>query len=473
MFQIQAPESRHLTTAHLAQTMSLLGLTIGELRQRIEAELARNPALELVEERRCPTCHKKLTLPGPCPVCTSPSLSHPNEPIVFLSERQDFYPGSGLPPEDMPEDDLAPAAQDLATFVLRQIAPELEPADRLLAAHLLTSLDERGLLPTPLIEFARYHHVPVSRVEAVVRLIQHAEPLGVGSPSPQAAMLVQIQILSESQPVPPLAEKAVQVGMDLLSRRQYAELARLLGVKVHRIEEIVRFITDNLNPHPASAHWGDIHQGSAAPLMTYAHPDIVLHLLDEKDTTSPLVAEIITPLRGSLRINPLFRQAFLEADPERLEQWKSDLEQASLLIKCLQQRNNTMRRLVYQLSRLQRQFILHGDAHLIPMTRAYLADLLGVHESTISRAVAGKCAQIPSGHILPLERFFDRSLQVRTALRSIVAAENRPLTDTQIAALLRNRGYDVARRTVAKYRAMEGILPARLRQPSCLTDRCP
>lgn len=100
------------------------------------------------------------------------------------------------------------------------------------------------------------------------------------------------------------------------------------------------------------------------------------------------------------------------------------------------------------------------------MTRASLAEELGVHESTISRAVTNKTVQIPNGHLISLDRFFDRSLNVRTALRAIVSGEQKPLSDTQLAASLREQGFDVARRTVAKYRAMEGILPARLRHKS-------
>ena len=133
------------------------------------------------------------------------------------------------------------------------------------------------------------------------------------------------------------------------------------------------------------------------------------------------------------------------------------------MIKCLQQRDHTIVRLMQRLAILQREFILHGDAHLEPVTRASLATELEVHESTISRAVSSKSVQLPSGRIVPLGKFFDRSLHIRTALRQIIAQETKPLTDTQLAKILKNQGYPVARRTVAKYRAMEGILPAHLR----------
>ena len=116
----------------------------------------------------------------------------------------------------------------------------------------------------------------------------------------------------------------------------------------------------------------------------------------------------------------------------------------------------------------QRQFILKGDAYIKPVTRARLSEELGVHESTVSRAVASKSVQLPNNRIIPLAKLFDRSLHIRTALKQIIEQETKPLSDTQIADLLKKRGHSVARRTVAKYRSMEGILPARLRRSNSI-----
>lgn len=471
MFQIHSPDLRHITTAHLAQTMTLLGLTVDELRQRIESELANNPALELIEERRCPNCRRKLSGSGPCPLCSRPKADQPEEPIIFYSDRQEYSPRLyGSSGEELPDDNFAPEVQQLPTYVMRQIAPELKAEDRGIAAHILTTLNEDGLLPVPLLEIARYHHVPTSRVQAVLQLIQRAEPIGVGSQNPQEALLVQLQILAENQRVPELAEQMIREGIDLLSKRQFSELARRLKSTPQKVEYTAQFISDNLNPFPARAYWGDIHQGTQSPPQVYSNPDILLRLLDEKNADSQIVAEIIMPIRGSLRINPLFRKALQKADEDKVDAWRSDLEQANLLVKCIQQRYHTIKRLVYQLVTTQRDFILRGDAHLIPMTRASIAETLEVHESTISRAVSSKTVQLPNGQIIPMERFFDRSLQVRTVLLEIIANERRPLSDTQIAKQLHEKGYNIARRTVAKYRSIEGILPARLRQKKVLSS---
>ena len=116
-----------------------------------------------------------------------------------------------------------------------------------------------------------------------------------------------------------------------------------------------------------------------------------------------------------------------------------------------------------RLAIVQRRFILDGDANLVSVTRASFAKDLNVHESTISRAVSYKTLQLPNGKIIPIAKFFDRSLPVRTAVKEIIASEDKPLSDSKVAELLEKRGYCVARRTVAKYRTMEGILPAYLR----------
>jgi RNA polymerase sigma-54 factor len=462
LLQTQSHALRPLTTAHLAQTMTLLGLSTQELRQKIESELASNPALELIHDRRCPTCHRRLPATGACPICSKPQLNAPDQPVVFISAREDFrqYRGrSSL--EETPDEEWTVAEEDLPTYVLRQIAPELDRADRPLAAHLLTCLNDDGLLSVPLAEVARYQHVPLSRVEEVLKLIQHADPIGVGSPTPQEALLVQLNVLAETRFIPPLTERAIREGMDLLSRRAYLELGKLLGISAAKAQTIAHFISENLNPFPARAHWG----GGSQPQtnhQVYGSPDIIVSH-QNNSSGAPLVVEILSPISGTLRVNPLFKRSLAQAPEEKAEEWQAALDQASLLVKCLQQRNHTLVRLMQRLVVLQQEFILKGDAHLNPVTRARLAMELEVHESTVSRAVSSKSLQLPNGRIIPLSKLFDRSLHIRTALRQIIAQEHKPLSDTEISELLNQQGYPVARRTVAKYRTMEGILPARFR----------
>ncbi len=467
MFQLPYTSIRPLTTAHLAQTMTLLSLTAEELRQQIDKELAANPALELVEERRCPMCHRPLPLTGPCPVCSQPKEDQDEEPVVFISPREDFYTGGSAETDDDPiEDPYSSSVEELPDYVLRQIAPDLDPPDRKIAAYILSHLDEDGLLTIQLMDVALYYHVPLARVQNIQRMIQHADPIGVGSCNTQEALLVQLDILAESQTVPELARRIVEKGMDLLSRRQYTELSRSLKVPLRQIQSVVKYISDNLNPFPARSHWGDMRQPGANNVQVYQRPDIIIGFQNE-DPHKNLVVEIIMPLSGTLRINPLFKEAIRQACDEKKDAWRADLERASLFVKCIQQRNHTMQRLMQRIVSLQKEFILHGEKFMKPVTRARLSHELDVHESTISRAVASKTVQLPNRKIIPLSEFFDRSLNIRTVLKDIIAEEAHPFSDTELVEILEKQGINVARRTVAKYRAMEGILPAHLRRPAC------
>lgn len=462
MFQIQTQSLRPVTTAHLAQTMTLLSLTAEELLQEIDTQLSSNPALELVEERRCPTCRRLLPEQGSCPVCSSPSGDWGDEPVVFVSPREIISTPRDNSDEGYAGEDFSSKSEDLPTYVLRQIGPDLEPDERRLAAYLLSHLDEDGFLTITLYEIAQYYHVPVSKVEHVRQMVQRADPIGVGSNSPQEALLAQLEVLAETRPVPELAFQVIREGMDLLTHRQYNELARRFKVTLRDIQQVGRFISENLNPFPGRSHWGDVRQPAADGVQVYHHPDIIISHLNEDDK-NPLLVEIILPVCGTLRVNPLFRQAIQQAASDKKEEWKSDLEKASLFVKCLQQRNHTMQRLLHLLVMYQKEFILRGEKSLKPLTRARLSDQLEVHESTISRAVANKTVQLPNRRIIPLSSFFDRSLNVRTILRDLIAEERRPLKDSELAELLSEQGFNVARRTVAKYRAMEGILPAHMR----------
>lgn len=461
--QYQTQTLRPMTTAHLAQTMTLLSLTIDELGEQIEKELSSNPALELLEERRCPNCKRVLPEHGKCPICSSPRSAVSDEPVVFVSPSEDFYSREYSPEREYSDEPTPPQTEDLPTYVLRQIATEIGERDRSIVAYLLTHLDEDGLLTIPIIEVASYFHVPIFEVKRIQKIIQLADPVGVGSVDSKEAMLVQLEMLAETKAIPGYCKEVIDIGLDLLSRHQYGELAKKVGSTSAQIQAVTQFISENLNPFPARSHWGDTRQvGPAAPDV-YHQPDILISVNDH-DNSKRLIVEIILPIGGTLRVNPDYRKAIHEVKDDTKEEMKGDLDRASLFVKCLQQRNNTMQRMMAKVVNRQREFIFHGEKDSRPMTRAEIAHELGVHESTISRAVAKKSVQLPNKRIVPLSMFFDRSLNIRTALKDLIMQEIQPLSDFELVELLKKQGYKVARRTVAKYRSMEGILPAHLRQ---------
>ena len=464
MLQFQDQSLRPLTTAHLAQTMSLLVLSNEELQEKINAELSTNPALELLEERVCPTCHRPLVGKRQCPVCSLGNEST-QEAIVFLSPRESIRPRSKRSQDDLLFDNEPVAPEDLSLNVLRQLAADLDQEDRKLAVYILSSIDDDGFLQDQPAIIARTNRVTFKRVQKVLDLISQVDPPGLGSIGPREALLAQLKQFDDRLPRVALAKRIIETSFRDLGNRNFESIADKLDVKVHKIRQTVTFIHDSLNPYPARAYWGSGRHPQVPDPNVYHTPDI-------RVTTNPIIpdgallAEIFTPYAGWLRVNPLFRKAMAKAEEEQSEAWSKQLERATLFVKCLQQRNNTMRRLIEMLVSLQRKFILEGDRFLKAMTRAKIAEAIGVHESTISRAVAHKSIELPDGRIIPLSRFFDRSLSVRDRIKEIVRNESKPLTDDEISVMLKNEGIKVARRTVAKYRSIEGILSARLRRRS-------
>ena len=273
----------------------------------------------------------------------------------------------------------------------------------------------------------------------------------------------QIDALADTRPVVELAKQIIKNGMHSLSHRQYADLARQFDVPVKQVQLAVKYISENLNPFPGRSHWGDVRQPSVSGVEVYHRPDIIISYLND-DPDNPLVVEIVMPVSGTLHVNPLFKEAIHVANDDNKDALRTDYDRASLFVKCMQQRNHTMTRLMYRMAVLQKDYILNGDKFLKPVTRVSISKDLEVHESTISRAVSGKTVQLPNKKIVPLSSFFDRSLNVRTILKDVISQEAKPYSDSELVDILSEKGFDVARRTVAKYRAMEGILPAHLRR---------
>ena len=464
MLQVQSQRQEPLATAHLAQTMSLLVLTHQELAERVAQELNENPALEILEDRICPTCQRRLAHPGPCPIC---SLQNGDEgPIVFTSPRDSYRAGrrgSGSATtwdDDLPDREPV-APEDLAIHVLQQLASELEEGDRPLAAYLLASLDDDGFLQDPPAILSRTTRAPLSQIERVVDLISHVDPAGLATQGPRDALLAQLEN-AEPTPSVRLARRMLAEAFEAVGHRSFDRIAEQFDVREREVRRAFRYIQDNLNPYPARAFWGAgrMPGGSGDPNV-YHQPDVQISL-NPNDPDGSLMVEIFAPISGWLQVSPAFRAALNGGEVP--EEWKQQFDRASLFVKCIQQRNHTMHQLMRVLVQTQRDFILEGDRKLIQMTRAEIADMIGVHESTVSRAVSDKSVALPDQRIVPLARFFDRSLPARDCIKEIVGAERKPLTDDEIAErLTRAYGIEIARRTVAKYRSMEGILPARLR----------
>ncbi len=454
--QVQSTSQRQMPAAHLTRTMQLLEQTCTELDSELASEINDNPALEMVDEFRCPDC-KRVIPSVPCQVCFN--RQNENGPIVYVAPRTitNYQPSDGE--EYYSPDNSLRTPETLADHVLKQVAPSLDGKERAVAEYILARLDEHGFRLEHPAEIAVYLRTRLSTVNRVLEMLKRAHPIGVGSENVIECLLTQLEMLEKEGQGHPLAHALLTEFWEQLGRRDFTTIARKRKVSFETVQEAAQFIKRNLSPYPSQAHWANSETTSGR----YFRPDVEVNM-NPHSTDGPLVVQVFTSARGWLRVNPSVRAMVKQIEePEKKDEWALYLERAALFVKCMRQRDNAMRRIVRVIVKRQPAFILGGDSDLIPMTRAELAEELDLHESTISRAVSSKTICLPSGRIIPLARFFDRSLAVRAAVRKIVEHEDSAMTDDQIATKLVDYGYKVARRTVAKYRSMLGILPANLR----------
>ena len=183
------------------------------------------------------------------------------------------------------------------------------------------------------------------------------------------------------------------------------------------------------------------------------------------------MAEVVESQRYFLRMNPLYqdlarqatRTSTFSVSAEEKDHLTQYVNRAQLFLTNLRQRRETIRRIAEHLIERQEGYLRHGVRYLKPLTRAEVALAIGVHESTVSRATANKHVQLPSHEVIPFSHFFTASLSVKDVLMELVTKERRPLTDQELVEMLRELGFNVARRTVAKYRNQLNILPSILR----------
>jgi RNA polymerase sigma-54 factor len=461
---------RPTITPQLVLASSLLQLSSMELGQAIAQELAENPALELADGLHCPRCGAELA-DGRCPTCGPPD----RRPYAELARR--VYGAGGAP---SPRYDISAERDDgtsqlashaaLSEHLLRQVALSLPPEDLPIAAHLVHSLDDHGFLRCELAAVASLFAVDQARVENVVSALQELDPTGVAARDARECLLIQLEHLRREGIEQPLARVVIANHWEALGRRSLPEIARAVGAPVDQVQAALQFIKDNLNPFPAHAYWAGIRESLPEGGAARLRPDVIIGRRPEA-AGGGYEIELPAAEAYRLRISASFVAAMEEvradasSTPEQnWEQWEELLARARLFVKSVEQRWRTLHSLVVHLVEYQGDYLAHGDKHLKPLTRVELADAMGVHESTVSRAVAGKYVQLPSGRIVPLARFFESSVPVKLMIKELVARESRPLTDREIAEVLAQLGHPIARRTVTKYRSELNILPSSRRR---------
>ena len=452
------PVTTTTVTTHIIVTTNLLTLTNVELESYIETELANNPALEMDESRLCPRCGRRVEKP-PCPHCMQELLAGAVSRVETGTRPRETQSG------DYGSDDYDPMERlvqpvRLADHVLDQLRPQLDRTSFPVAAYLVEALDSRGFLTVTLEQAAHALDLSVDVVERVLAMMQLMDPVGVGSRNPRECLLRQLEALPDTAGVSllrPVAHRILDEYWEEFLHARWAEIP----LPADEVLEAVELIRSNLTPYPALADWeqGAARQQCPADPSHYSRPDMAIYY----DGDGRLAVEIFSIRSSWLHLSPSFRQMLQSANGNRQDSWVEMAESARLLIKCLGQRQQTLQRAVEWLITYQDRAIREGDAFMQELTRTQLAHEIGVHEATVSRAIMGKTAAMPDGRIVPLSHFFESGMSIKETIRQMISEEDKPLSDSAIAKRLKILGQPIARRTVAKYRNMLGILPVHLR----------
>ncbi len=446
----------------MQQSLQLLHAPTQELRQIIQQEIAVNPVLEM----ESPEVSLEETAPeNPDDDSDLRELSQMDE------EWRDYWAQSRVVAPRRDDDDerqryimdsiVAPAT--LQEHLVTQLRMVSDATDELreMVEFLIGSLNDQGFLSSSLDDLSLSHGIPIARLEEAHQLLITFDPVGIGAIDLRDSLLIQLRRLGKASALP---YALVDTALEDLANKRYPLLARRFGVSVEQISRAADLIA-TLDPRPASR----FTQGT----NHYVSPDIYV----EKDGDQWIAFmnnDEIPRLRLSNAYKDMITQAGATTDVK--EYVRDKLRSGKFLIRCIQQRQQTIQRIAAELLKHQVGFLEKGRSQLRPLNMAQIATDIGVHETTVSRAISGKYIATPHG-VFELKFFFTQGLKteggedlsntsVKDAVAEIIGGESarKPLSDDKIAKILQDRGIQVARRTVAKYREALNILPSHLRK---------
>ncbi|MEW6545902.1 MAG: RNA polymerase factor sigma-54 [Bacillota bacterium] len=443
----------------LRQALTVLQLPLAGLAQLVQQELCENPLLEVREE----VDWRSEDVPSEEP-----------DWLDLFGDCSDVGLVPGEPSRNEPRglDHLGSPTGGLTEYLLFQLHVSGAPPHlQVVGEYLVGCLDTRGYLAFSSEEVAGALGCDAAVVEEALALVQSLDPPGVGARSLQECLVLQLRRLkgvSGDDEIVALAELVVCEHLEDLAEGRWDRLAGRLGVeveKVHLAAQVVR----GLDPKPGLAFGGQQD-------VRYVQPDVVVERVGSDYVV--LVNDWGVPRLGLSRYYRRLLEEGLADEPTR--QFLQDrMRRAVWFLRSIEQRRYTLHRVAEAVFRFQRDFLERGWPGLRPLTLRQVAEAASCHESTVSRAVAGKYAQTPRG-MFPLRFFFPSALvgragevvaaaAVKRLLQEMVAGEDpaAPLSDEALALRLRDRGVDISRRTVAKYRAELGIAPSARRR------RCP
>ena len=463
--QLQPAMQVKVTPKQIAAN-AILEMSSVELQAAIAEELEENPALEMAELPACPICGNPVT-GNYCTDCM-PNRSAADVEGGVATVTDDL-PGDGQTRLRDEADEFDPIARaeagftldDHLTWNLHALLPtRLHPV----ADYVIGALDSNGFLTQSDAEIAAATGVELADVEQVLAAMKGLEPIGIGSRSISESLLAQVEYLHEQGDVevPAHTEAIIRDHLSDIGERRFREAAGAVGATQREVVAVWEFVKANLNPYPTSAFTAAVSGDGSRSII---RPDVIIRNVDGE-----LSVEVVESRRFALSVAPIYSRlsSQLRAS-DTSEDDKAHVRRyvgrARFFIDNINRRRATVQRITEALVDRQRDYLLHGVQHLVPLTRAEVGELIGMHESTVSRATAEKYVMLPSGEVVPFSHFFTASLGIKDQIRKMIEAEDpaHPRSDQEIADALAAEGIALARRTVAKYRDELQILPARLR----------
>jgi len=469
--QVQRLSLQQILAPQLQQSLHLLQVPTLELNALVHEELQQNPLLEEVskDEPRVEVEGGDADL-APAEAQTDEQFDREFAVLAKLDDewREYFaqtnsFRGRSAEQEEQRQHffDSIVEQESLQHHLLDQIKfADISTAERKAAELIVGNINDDGYLLTPIEELAISSGLLLDELQKAVETVQTLHPVGVGARNLKECLLIQLDRLGKSESI-----EAVVVNQHLedLGRKRFPDIARTLGISVEEVQEISNFIS-TLEPKPGRMFSPEQQQ--------YVAADVVVQMMDG-DYVVLLNSEQIPHLRISNTYKELMAQG--EKVAEAKEYIRDKIRAGKFLIKSIHQRQQTIYNIAKVIVDRQREFLDNGISHLKPLTMAQVAEVVGVHETTVSRAVANKYMQTPQG-LFEMKYFFTPGFEtaggalsntsVKDHISQLVGREdaNKPLSDQEIVAILKEQGIPIARRTVAKYRNELNILPSNLRR---------
>lgn len=454
-------------TPQLQQAIKLLQLSRMELENLINTELVENPILEESGDSESTT--QSVSEVEAAPDTKPEENPQASEDFNWENYLENARSTPNLPAHRGGEDDL-PSYENTLTqpasltdHVAWQLKmSELTDAQKAMGEVIIGNINEDGYLQASLEEMAEKESFDIHELEAVLYHIQSFDPVGVGSRDLKECLLVQIYDMAFNDES---LERMVENHLPDLEKKNYQNIAKTLGISMEDVIERVKII-EELEPKPGRAFGG-------AP-SHYIIPDI--YVVKRGDEYVVMLNEDGLP---KLKISGFYKNLLedgLKKEADTKEYIQTKLRSAVWLIRSIHQRQRTIYRVTESIVRQQKEFFDKGIAFLKPMVLRDVANDIGMHESTISRVTTNKYVHTPRG-IFELKFFFNSGISrvhgadvasetVKEKVKAIVAQEDpaHPFSDQKIVEMLIKENINIARRTVAKYREMLGILPSSKRK---------